>query len=232
VQTITDLRSIPSEHLKALPFGDALRVAEAASQEDESSVQDLWSRLIANALDPSLGISIRKVYIVILKALSPAEVAFLDLLFACAQTTHFKTRDEVQSFTADMNRLADNAWRRYPREERDVAIQNLMRIRCVTFRPFQINVQNLFARLPNERNPGLNFERWAAIDPEKFQRLLNELMEMISVAAGISDHTRSGPIPLTPRGFFAGADKIDVPEMNFTLTPLGRSLMHACHSEF
>ncbi|WP_318471069.1 Abi-alpha family protein [Photobacterium leiognathi] len=63
--------------LEVLPFGDAFRVIDAASLEENESVQELWAQIIANAMDPDKEITFKKPYIDILKSLSEVDAIVL-----------------------------------------------------------------------------------------------------------------------------------------------------------
>ena len=218
---ITASRSVPDEMLKILPFSDALRLVEAFSQEEDNAVQNLWARLMANAVDPNFEVKAKKVYIELLKSFSSSEAAFTDLIWQCEGRSYFRTKDDVSKFNGEMNELAERSWRKFSEFEQKVALQNLVRLRCITFRGSPIDLTGLFAALPSESNFGT---KWAAADPEKFRNILNSILHYISLSAGVVDHNSTNPINLGRAGFSA----INVPEMNFTLTPLGRDLMAAC----
>ena len=47
---IVEQRGLSSEQLKRIPFGDATRMIEAASLEEEDDVQERWVRFSGTAL--------------------------------------------------------------------------------------------------------------------------------------------------------------------------------------
>src|SRR5262249_30018649 len=116
-----------------------------------------------------------------------------------------------------MKALVEERWRRFPEEERALSIQNLVRLRCVTFRLKPIDINSLFAQLPNVgvRNPFGT--KWAAVDPHKLERVIKELTQRQLTASGLGDFPSERPGRL--------------PEADFTLTALGRGLLHACQHE-
>lgn len=232
-EQITQARGQRTEELDELPFGDALRTVETASYEEEESVQDLWARLIANAVDPTSHIAMKKVYLDLLRSISPAEAAFLDLLWVCEKKNRFTNREELVAFNQDMNALAETRWRRFEIEDRRAAIQNLVRIRCVVFRPRPVDMTRLFGQLPREAQSA--FGKWSVVDPEKFQKVINDIGELVLVAAGVKEYRNTGAIPLSGGismlGTFGTGAKVEVPEMNFMLTALGTDLMRACEEE-
>lgn len=228
---ITYARGYEIETLQELPFGDAFRTVEAASFEEEETVQTLWARLIANAVDPASNITIKKVYIDLLKSMSSAEAAFLELLWACEKRNYFKSHEEISAFNQNMNELAEYQWRKFELDDRRAAIQNLVRIRCVVFRPQPIDMTRLFAKLPN--NVQRPFDQWSLVDPEKFQDVINKIGEFVFLAAGIKEYQNTSQIPVQSAfsGFAGFGKKIDVPEMNFMLTALGTDLVRACEKD-
>ncbi len=54
-----------------------LEVIDAASLEENESVQELWAQIIANAMDPDKEITFKKPYIDILKSLSEVDAIVL-----------------------------------------------------------------------------------------------------------------------------------------------------------
>jgi hypothetical protein len=64
--------------LRQLPFGDALRVLDAASMEDDESVQEMWASLLHSATSPQTSGEINKVYVELLKNLTAVEALILN----------------------------------------------------------------------------------------------------------------------------------------------------------
>jgi len=56
-------------------------ILESSTLEEEEFMQDKWSALLANAVNPNYGEEIRPCYAEILKELSPTEVKLLDKMF-------------------------------------------------------------------------------------------------------------------------------------------------------
>ncbi len=231
-EEITKARGYETETLSELPFGDAIRTIEAASYEEEESVQDLWARLIANAVDPNSGVSVKKIYVDLLQSISSADAAFLELIGECEKKTQFADIDELNEFNEQMNALAESKWRKFDGEAQNAATQNLVRLRCITYRSRPMQVHELFGELPYEMTRH-SFNEWSVVNPREFEKVVKHLGEMIEVAAGIRDPKSTGPIPLQ-RGFGTFSSKplvIDVPEMNFMLTALGKDLLKATKEE-
>jgi abortive infection alpha-like protein len=58
----------------------AIPLLQAASQEDDDSIQDLWAGLIANATDPQRHLDLKRVFIDILNSLEPLDTRLLQYL--------------------------------------------------------------------------------------------------------------------------------------------------------
>lgn len=215
-QRIVDERGLTADDVKALGFGDGLRLLEAASLEEDESVQDMWAHLMANAVDPSAQTKPEKMYVDILKSLSGREVVFLDLLVTLdKEQINRMTVGQAREFQKRMGDLAEKQWRRFSTSERNASIQNLIRLRCVSPRFQLIDLSNMLGRLSD--NPSLR--RWAAVEPHKFEKVLRTLSEQQLVASGVIDYDTEGR-----RGVVRSA----LPEAAFMLTALGRDLLRAC----
>jgi Abortive infection alpha len=219
-QSIANERGLKPEQIRAMGFGEGVLLLEAASMEEHETVQDLWARLMANAVDPKSSIRVEKIYIDVLKSLSSREVVFLELLERIEQERGAGlTINTVQEFRTKMSFVAEGKWRRFPTEERAMSIQNLMRLRCVTVSDSPIDTFNLFEQVSED---GLG--RWSFVDGRKLERLLNDMSNHQRAASGATDFevedVRSG-VQNEPR----------LPEGDFALTPLGRGLLKACKEQ-
>jgi thioesterase domain-containing protein len=189
---------------------------EAASLEEEESVQELWARLIANAADPTKETTVKKVYVDILKSLSPAEVAFLEVVSEADSRTRQMSVSEAETFRSEISALAEKRWRHFAPEDQGAAVQNLVRLRCITFKPKPPTyLRSMFQLLPDARRQS---SKWAAIDPQEFKRLIDRVEDLLLVASGVRDYQPS-------------ARERSVPELGFMLTPLGKGLMAATARE-
>lgn len=231
VEKIVRDRGHDVEGLSTLEFGEAYQTIEAASFEEEEDVQELWARLIANAASPDSSVTIKKVYIEILKSLSAGEAIFLELLGECERRARWSNPDELKMFNEEMNKLASQKWRRYDADVQKTAMQNLVRLRCIVFRPRPLNIDRMLAEMPRGLIQG-NTNQWSLVDPRRFQEFITELASMTFAAVGVKDFDTSKPIPLQGgMGFgFGRALNVEVPEMNFMLTALGRDILNACKS--
>lgn len=232
VEAIARDRGFTPDQMKALPFGEAVRVIEAASDEEEEEVQELWSRLIANATTPDSGVTARKVYVDLLRSLSASEAVFLDLLSKHTRE-RFQTMEELKEFNSKATDEFAKRWHTFDQLDREAAIQNLMRLRCIAVRPQPVDANNVLGRAPQELGVRSSFEEWSFVDARRFEKLLNQLLQQIWVAGGGAEYTPDKGVPLRGLGMwgFGQSLMIDVPELNYHLTSLGKSLMIACSLE-
>lgn len=231
-QSIVEQRGLKPEQVKALGFGEGLLLLEAASLEEDDTVQQLWARLMANTVDPERHIKPEKVYVDLLKSISGREAILLDLIDQIEDKgRNFRNNAEIDAFVKHMSGLADSKWRRFKEDERALSVQNLVRLRCVAIRPSPIDANNLFAQLPQDTRNGVSFggTKWAAVDAQKLQKILQEIVERQMVLSGMVDFKHQNAFLLPYAGTFSrGGRSLDIPEANLMLTPLGKGLMRAC----
>lgn len=67
---------------------------DAAVEEDDEHLQNLWSSLLANAMDPDTTQSVKKSYVQILKQLDPIDAKIIHGLF------HFSFKEDQRSYMA------------------------------------------------------------------------------------------------------------------------------------
>lgn len=228
-EQLLDERKIHQDMMGSIPFGESIRLIEAASLEDSDEIQDVWARLLANALDSSSKITVKKVYIDIINSLSPIEATFLDLAWEFSQTTTFGTPKDVEILEGEINKKAQRGWRRYKDGDRSIAIQNLMRARCITLRPKRFDSHRLVTRHRIDDHDGYNAGTITSIDERQLIRILNEMSIYSQISAGVAAPEADKSVNLYHIGGFHGFfGRINVPEMNYMLTPLGDELMKAC----
>jgi hypothetical protein len=219
-QSIVDERGLKPEQIRAMGFGEGVLLLEAASMEEQETVQDLWARLMANAVDPKSSIRVEKMYIDVLKSLSSREVIFLELLEMIEKERGAGlTINKLHEFQTKMSLVAEEKWRRFPTEERAMSIQNLMRLRCVTVRDSPISTFNLFEQV-DEGSIG----RWSVVDARKLERLLDDISHQQRAASGATD-VEVEDVRSVARG------EPTLPEGDCVLTPLGRGLLKACKEQ-
>lgn len=217
-EEIAKERKLSSDQMKALSFGAGVRLLEAASQEDDESVQEMWARLIANSVDPNTEVSPEKMYIDVLKSFSGREVRFLDLLsqYETLRRRRFQAEGERLEAESNLQNLAETGWRKFDPTERNASIQNLIRLRCVAPNQSRFNTSFLFRSLSAR---SVRADLVSGVDRHEMERVLDEILKQQRVASGITDY------PLHEKSSFNG-----FPEAAFALTSLGRSLMKACRA--
>ncbi len=229
-KALKDRGLVDETALREIPFGDAYRLTDAASEEDDGTVQDLWARLIFNASRAESAVTVKKMYIDILKALGPAEATFLDIIYRF-RSRYFNNLEELDKFNGRANEAAEASWRKISEADRRSAIQNLVRLRCATLQPFSRQHSGVLEQID------VSEDRYrpkpvVTINPDRFVKLIEDIQESIAVSAGVKEPRGLKEIPLySPGGFRAQVGKITVPELNFVLTPLGLDLMRACNVE-
>ncbi|AJP73963.1 hypothetical protein TS85_22390 [Sphingomonas hengshuiensis] len=201
-----------------------MRTIEAASQEDEDDVQELWARLIVKA-SVSENLKVNKLHIEILRSLSPADTALLELLHPSVVYREFSSEAEIQAFNNEMNTKADVKWRKFSEEDRAVSVQNLLRLRCIASLPRIFSANRVLHQI-RSRELRIN---GTVVVPARFEEMLGDLVTLIYQSSGAMPYDATQPVPLLRRGWFGPTETgtITVPELNHMLTPLGQGFMKA-----
>lgn len=103
----------------------AIPLLQAASGEDEESLQDMWAGLIANATDPDQRITLRKIFTEILSSLEPLDAEILRYLAGQGWLVH---RD-VPGGGITLAKLVSAL--RVEEKSIQISLQNLHRLGCV-----------------------------------------------------------------------------------------------------
>lgn len=224
VERIVQESDVPEAAMKMLSFGDAIRTIEAASEEDEDDVQELWARLIIKAAEGQTT-KVSKLHIDILRSLAPADAALLELLNPSVLDRTFNSEAEVHEFNSEMNAKADAKWRKFSQQDRDLSVQNLLRLRCITSLPRRLNANYVLQEIDSRE---LLIDG-AVVNPRQFSKMVGDLVTLIHQASGSIPYDASEPVPLVIRNQDLPLAKwqILVPELNHMLTPLGQALMQA-----
>jgi hypothetical protein len=222
-QMEVERRGLDPKNLQPLPEGDAYRAMEAASLEDDESVQNLWAGLLTSAMDPNSQTTASKVFVDLLQSIGPAEAGLLSLLRKTelpvrpADKSMKSLQEEVTRFRTAINNEANAAWRHFDHETQTNAVQNLMRLRCIGVRIHKrLSERELLRSAPM----GVR-QRDLPASAEGVAKALDYVENLVLAASG----TRDAPAQMD-YGPTAG-----IPEARYQLTPLGRSLMKACLSE-
>lgn len=226
-------RNLSPETMKPLSLGKTVQVLEAASVEEEDEVQLLWAELLANAVDPACGVTVKKVYVTLLKDFSPADAVLLELLSKLRSYRRLsanRTEDIETTLRSAESRVAEyrqERWAKLSEADRAGAISNLRRLGCIVpnfARP--PSVQRLLTKVRVEvglrRNPEL-----VQIDARELQSLIVWMASSLNTVGGGAGPNLPDSVEYhTEYGFRIG--RINVPELNLELTPIGVDLVKAC----
>jgi Abortive infection alpha len=119
-------RGVSSEVIRQIPFRESILLIDAASQEDDDDVQELWARLIANATRVDVQNDIKKMHIDLLKSLNGLEACVLIAIFSWNDDGNFTDKATRKKWKAAMRR-----WPALKSEELRVCMQNLQRLGLV-----------------------------------------------------------------------------------------------------
>ncbi len=223
-------RGIEIETLKKIPYGEQFLLLERATLEEKEEVQDLWSALIANSVDPQSNTQINKRILDILSSLTPPEAGLLKVLAFTLddRVNNSMEPEELLSFQAEIVDIATKHWRHFPDEEKESAAQNLIRLRCIAIAPMQVDLREVLVELPRGHGQENLGRPLTSVNPQRFHSLLNELLGVIAENSGLTVHE----VPKEDRrietfGWFNSMGPF-VKEFTFGLTPLGKEIICAC----
>lgn len=122
------------EAVRKLPLSFAIDALEQGAMEQDDDLQDIWARLLANAVDAASEVQPRRAYISIIKDLSPLDALILEQIYAVDQKQHQKAigTHELPSraypaIDIDLKTLPK------PSEEVQVALANLERLGVISY---------------------------------------------------------------------------------------------------
>lgn len=234
-------RIIDDESLTPVSEGDAYRLTDACSFEDSDTMQELWAGLIISAMDRNKEISGLRAFIDILKAIGSVEAGLLLVLYESSSppahsieqnldNLDLKQLDRIRrninekndTWMDELRILSENMYRRFSDAEKDLAIQNLFRLRCIGLRVHR-NLDSRTASSALPLDPGQVAKVMPRVHKHLFQAV--DYLEWLTlVDSGIENHRR---IPAPTTGW-----SLDLmPELQFQLTRMGRSLVSACMTD-
>jgi hypothetical protein len=122
------------EAVRKLPLNFAIDALEQGAMEQDDDLQDIWARLLANAVDATSEVQPRRAYISIIKDLSPLDALILEQIYAVDQERHRKaivthelpTR-AYPAIDIDLKTLPK------PSEDVQVALANLERLGVISY---------------------------------------------------------------------------------------------------
>jgi hypothetical protein len=101
-----------------LPEDIAIPLLEAAQGEPREELQDLWARLLANAMDPSRSRNVRPEFIRLVQKLEPIDARMLEFLYTKEKELEL-TKRQVYSHVASRPSAAI------------VSVDHLIELRCI-----------------------------------------------------------------------------------------------------
>jgi hypothetical protein len=116
-----DARGVAQEDRKKLSPRVVVPFMEHASKESDDELQELWARLMANAMDPNANVTMRVEYIEKLKQFEPHDALVLSKAIEIAPTSEQML---------DIAQLRINL-PRYTPDQLIVCLMNLERLQCV-----------------------------------------------------------------------------------------------------
>ena len=231
-----EARRIDDNSLTSVAEGDAFRLAEACSLEDDEMVQEMWAGLITSAMDPQKDVVSNRAFVEVLKAIGPVEAGLLLVLYQISHPPRRPsiprfdalTKDEAHSIRQQIGEedhkwkhkiiaLADRVYRRFPESQMEVAVQNLFRLRCIGLR----TGRNLSQHQTRSGLPIGVRGSDAAPTYDSFTKVVDYLESLIMVGIGTGSYKHgilSNPHPLLQ----------SLPEIRFSLTHLGNTLVSLC----
>ena len=225
-------RNIDSNDPAFISQGDAYRLVESCSLDDEEIIQELWAGLITSAMHPKKTVEI-KAFIDILKALSPVEIGLILILdkYEHPLRHSFNTdlghadlaklnriRKEIyqknKKWERELDLLAERIYRHFQSERREIAVQNLFRLRCIGLR----SGRNLDR---DTSHRGLPFGVSAADTSPTYEAYANTVDYLDSLILAGSGTGGYEGFPILRQTSLLQ----QVPELRFQLTQLGRMLI-------
>jgi len=123
-----------SQPTRPLQLKFAIPLLQAASLEDDDYLQDLWAKLLTNAVDAASGVDQRRTFVDILERLSVLEAQSLERLYSlpfdetrnkCLLTQHLPAHASVAPENLDYKQAT-------PSPEIELALANLARLGVIS----------------------------------------------------------------------------------------------------
>jgi hypothetical protein len=124
------LESRGTTQTRAVPPKLALPILEAASNEDNDELQDMWAKLLANAMDPGVDVEIRLTFVEILKALNPLDVKLLHEFYKALKNDPKVDWSQIHNFSLTKEQIVSGLG--MPEQEYYISVYNLFRVQCMT----------------------------------------------------------------------------------------------------
>lgn len=120
--------------VRKLPLNFAIDALEQGAIEQDDDLQDIWARLLANAVDAASEAQPRRAYISIIKDLAPLDALILEQIYAVDQKQH---REAIVTYELPSHAYPaidiDLKTLPKPSEEVQVALANLERLGLISY---------------------------------------------------------------------------------------------------
>lgn len=216
-------KGIDLNNCRALPNSEMYALFEGTSKQDESDLQELWTALLANSLDPN-GKPFRRQFTHILEQLEPSDARLFKFIVSVErfEKDHRKRQPEVPNdiFHTDKSAEADRdreIWNNYYEE--------LSEFRIAEFK--KMNIERSDCDVPCgrlvrlgllERSQSLRNHYWPNSDG------LEEVFSGLQDTANVLSEIHSGKVEISVFNAFLHGS----PDPNFTPTDLGWELAKTC----
>lgn len=122
------------EAVRKLPLNFAIDALEQGAMEEDDRIQDIWARLLANAVDATSEVQPRRAYVSIIKDLSPLDALILEKIYSVDQK-EFKKAIVTCELPSRAYPAIDIDLKSLPKpsEEVQVALANLERLGLISY---------------------------------------------------------------------------------------------------
>jgi Abortive infection alpha len=123
------LKSRGTQETRAVPPKLALPLIEAASLEEDDDLQNLWAKLLANAMDPNFKSELRYTYIDILKSLTPLDVKILMEFYGVLKNDKKVEFSKINQYSLKKENFTSGL--KISDEDYYISMYNLFRVQCL-----------------------------------------------------------------------------------------------------
>ena len=128
VNSILELRGI--EKTRPVPPKLALPIFEDGSLEEDETLQKLWSRLLANAMDPTYNNELRYGFIDMIKNITGIEVLILNFIYSVLKENNLISNiNEITNYYFPKEAIMKHI--NIDLTKYQICIYNLMRMQCI-----------------------------------------------------------------------------------------------------
>ncbi|MFE8643885.1 Abi-alpha family protein [Sphingomonas sp. NCPPB 2930] len=117
---------------RPLPLKLAVPLLEAATLEDDDSLQDRWASLLANAVDADSGVTIERMHIAILEQMSASDAVIFDKLFALPYLETWNKGIDTKNLPASCEVFEREGTHSEPDDATVLSLANLQRLQLIT----------------------------------------------------------------------------------------------------